>query len=72
MGVFMEMDAGWLVGGLRVFGNLVRWPWEALARRVQEGECDRVFMVEGLGSGVLFAQNISFGNRTNVRSMKKN
>jgi len=59
MGVFMEMDAGWLVGGLRVFGNLVRWPREALSRRVQDGECDRVFMVEGLGSEVLFVDKIS-------------
>ena len=66
VGVFMERDAGWLVGGIRVFESLRQRVWEEDSTRVLLGESAGEVMTEELGS-VVFAKNNQFGNRTHVR-----
>jgi hypothetical protein len=52
----MEMDAGWLLGGMRVVESLLRIAWEEDSKRVQPGESAGEVMAEELGS-VVFAKN---------------
>jgi hypothetical protein len=49
----MEMDAGWLMGGLRVFGNLLRSVWEDHSTRLLLGKNAREFIGKELGQGFL-------------------
>ena len=66
VGVFMWMDAGWLVGGLRVFESLLRRVWDGHSTRALLGKITGKVTGMELRS-VVFPKNIPFGNRTHVR-----
>jgi hypothetical protein len=60
----MWMDAGWLVGEMRVVESLLRSAWDEDSKRVQPGESAGEVMAEELESAVFLKTARSLIART--------